>query len=180
MRRLPFLLLFAWAAIAQQSAPQAPKDVAASLNYIWRVEHGQFRALAEAMPEDKWNFAPSQGAFQNVRTFAQQVKHVACANFGFAREIRKEPVPPKCEDPDTLPGKTKAEIMKYFDDSVALMTETINATNQQNMLDRVEGRYAGPNSRLGIANVAVWHMADHYGQLVIYARMNGIVPPASR
>jgi hypothetical protein len=179
MRSALILLTLATTALAQP-APQAPKDVAGSLNSIWRVEHGQFRALAEAFPEDKWNFAPTQGTFEGVRTFAQQVKHVACANFGFAREIRKEAVPPKCEDPDTVPGKTKAEIMRYYDDSVALLTDTINSTTAQNMLDRVEGRYAGPNSRLGIASVAIWHTADHYGQIVIYARMNGIVPPASR
>jgi hypothetical protein len=177
MRRVLLLLTLATTVVAQQ---QAPKDVAGSLNSIWRVESGQFRALAEAVPEDKWNFTPTQGTFEGVRTFAQQVKHVACANFGFAREIRKEPVPPKCEDPDTVPGKTKAEIMKYYDDSVAQLTGVITSTTTQNMLDRVEGRYAGPNTRLGIASVALWHTADHYGQIVIYARMNGIVPPGSR
>ena len=50
----------------------------------------------------------------------------------------------------------------------------------QNMLDAVEGPYFTPNTKLGIATAAVWHASDHYGQLVEYLRMNGIIPPASR
>lgn len=57
------------------------------------------------------------------------------------------------------------------------MLATITA---QNALARVEGRYAGPSTRLGIAVIAVWHITDHYGQIVEYLRMNGIVPPPSQ
>ena len=49
-----------------------------------------------------------------------------------------------------------------------------------NMLDSIEGPYAGPNTRLGLATVVIWHNAGHYGQRIIYLRLNGIVPPASR
>jgi hypothetical protein len=52
--------------------------------------------------------------------------------------------------------------------------------NAQNALDRVEGGYAAPNTKLGVAVAAVWHVTDHYGQLVEYLRMNGIVPPSTR
>jgi hypothetical protein len=55
--------------------------------------------------------------------------------------------------------------------------QTINA---KNALDRVEGPYAGPNTKLGIAVAAVWHIADHYGQIVEYLRMNNIVPPTTQ
>jgi hypothetical protein len=48
------------------------------------------------------------------------------------------------------------------------------------MYDAIEGPYGGPNTRLGIAGLAIWHVADHYGQVVMYLRLNGIVPPASR
>ena len=48
-----------------------------------------------------------------------------------------------------------------------------------NALDPVDGPYGGPNTRIGIATLAIWHNSDHYGQLVVYLRMNGIVPPAS-
>ena len=50
----------------------------------------------------------------------------------------------------------------------------------KNALDRIEGRYAGPNTKLGISVVSVWHITDHYGQLVEYLRMNGIVPPMTQ
>lgn len=47
-------------------------------------------------------------------------------------------------------------------------------------LDKVDGPYGGPITRLGIATHSIWHASDHYGQLVVYLRMNGIVPPASQ
>jgi hypothetical protein len=50
----------------------------------------------------------------------------------------------------------------------------------KNALDRVEGRYAGPNTKLGTSVIAVWHIIDHYRQLVEYLRLNGIVPPMTQ
>ncbi|HZU22108.1 MAG TPA: DinB family protein, partial [Terriglobales bacterium] len=122
------------------------------------------------------------GAYSDVRTFAEQVKHVACANIAFAAEIRKQTPPEKCDvggGPD--PSRTKAEIMKYLRDSYDQMTQVIASTTAQNMLDGpCQGRYGCPNTRLGLLQVAVWHSGDHYGQVVEYLRMNGIVPPGSQ
>ncbi len=178
--RLPtaLVVLALSSTLTAQPRPR-PKDVAGSINSIWQMERDQFLSLAEAMPADKWGFAPQQGAFKDVRSFAQQVKHVACANFGFAREIRKEEPPPGCMTGGPDPANTKAELMKYLRDSVALLDGAISGTTTANMLDPVDGPYGGPNTRIGIAVLAAWHLADHYGQLVVYARMNGIVPPAS-
>jgi hypothetical protein len=61
-----------------------------------------------------------------------------------------------------------------------MLNEQMDLTTEKNMMQPVDGPYGGPNSRLGMAFLAVWHVADHYGQLVEYARANGIVPPASR
>ena len=52
--------------------------------------------------------------------------------------------------------------------------------NEKNALDRFEGRYAGPNTKLGISVVAVWHVTDHYGQIIEYLRTNGLVPPLTQ
>ena len=59
------------------------------------------------------------------------------------------------------------------------MDRVITETTPSNALDPVDGPYGGPSTRLGISTLAVWHASDHYGQLVVYARMNNVVPPAS-
>lgn len=166
--------------ILAQQAP--PKDLPSSIGFIFGMEARDVISAAEAMPEDKYDFRPTQGAFTDVRTFAEQLKHVACANFGFAAEIRKQTPPENCDKgggPD--PSKTKAEILKYLRDSYAQMQQVIQETTPENMLDGpCQGRYGCPNTRLGVLEVAVWHSGDHYGQIVEYLRMNGIVPPSSQ
>ena len=164
---------------AKAQMPPQSKTVADSINYIWKVEVQEFTSLADAMPEDKWSFKPTQGAFTNARTFGEQVKHVACANFAFAGKLLGETPPAHCDTGGPDPAKTKAELMKYLKDSFSKMDQAIAATNDKNMLEPVKGPYAGDN-RLSTLNVAIWHISDHYGQLVEYVRMNNIVPPASR
>ena len=176
MLRAGFVCVLATVAFAQER----PKTVAESVNSMWSDEQKDFVSLADAMPETKWNFKPSGAGFTNVRTFGEQVKHVACANVAFAKEMRGAPPPEGCEKGGPNPAKTKTEIMKYLRDSFAMLNDEINATNEKNMMEPIDGPYGGPNSRLGMTYLAVWHLADHYGQLVVYLRMNGIVPPASR
>jgi hypothetical protein len=147
------------------------------------------RSAAEAMPEDKWDFRPITGAFKNekpeygpaeVRTFREQVKHVACANFAFSAELDGTRPPDACDKGGPSPANTRKELLTYLRDSFATLDKSINAIRVKNMFDPIEGPYGGPNSRLGLAEIAVWHAADHYGQMVLYLRLNGIVPPSSR
>lgn len=163
-------------------AQSPPKDVAESIGFIFGMEAREFISAAQAMPEEKYSFRPTTGAFDNVRTFAEQLKHVACANFGFAAELRKQTPPENCDvggGPD--PSRTKAEILKYLTDSFTAVQQVISETTPQNMLDGpCKGRYGCPNTRIGVLSVAVWHAGDHYGQVVEYLRMNGIVPPGSQ
>ena len=105
---------------------------------------------------------------------------MACANFAFFKEIQGEVPPPDCLNGGPDPAKTKAELMKYLRDSFAYADRIITSINRGNILNPVSGPYGGPSTRLGIAVLAVWHASDHYGQMVEYLRMNGIVPPASR
>ncbi len=144
---------------------------------------------AEAMPEEKYGYRPAEGKFKNekpqfgpaeVRTFAQQVKHVACSNFGFAAEFDGQKPPEGCDKEGPSPAKTKKELLIYLRDSFAAIRKSLGATDAKNMFDPIEGPYAGPNTRLGLATVVIWHAADHYGQMLLYLRENGIVPPASR
>ncbi len=179
-RCVVFTAMMALATVVTAQKASAPeKTVPDSINEIWTDVEQSFIALADAMPQDKWDFKPSQGAFKDVRTFGEQVKHVACANEAWAKKLRGEKPPGRCDLGGPNPAKTKAEIMAYLKESFQMMDAGIAATNSANLLEPVHGPYGGDN-RLAVLEFALWHATDHYGQLVEYLRMNGIVPPASR
>jgi hypothetical protein len=180
-----------------QTAPHEPtaaelsknETVATALMRTFGSQEYEFRSAAEAMPEEKYNFRPTvQGKFTEpapfgpteLRTFAEQVKHVACSNFAFAAELAGKKPPGDCDKGGPNPAKTRPELLTYLRDSFAALNKSINAISSKNMYEPIEGPYAGPNTRLGLAGVAIWHVADHYGQIILYLRLNGIVPPASR
>jgi uncharacterized damage-inducible protein DinB len=178
------IFIFLGLAVAPLSAfagqDEVPKNIADSVAGALSWSAGQFLAVAEAMPEDKYSFVPSNGDFEGARSFAEQVKHVACANYAFFNEIEGKTPPDHCEKGGSAKAKTKAELIKYLRDSFDYGNHVLSTINAQNALIRVDGPYAGPNTRLGIAVAAVWHVADHYGQVVEYLRMNVIVPPTTK
>ena len=180
VRGIAFLLLLACpiGALAQQS-PAGPKSVPDSLNFIWKQIANDFISLADAMPEDKWAFKPSRGEFKDVRSFGEQVKHVACGNEAWAKKVAGEKTPERCDLGGPNPAKSKTEIMAYLRESFAMLDKAIAATSRENLLQPTPGPYWGAD-RLSSLTAAMWHVSDHYGQLVVYLRMNGIVPPASR
>ena len=175
-----FVMLALLAASASAQQDEVPKNISDSIAGTLHWSEQQFAAAAEAMPENKYSFIPSAGNFEGARSFAEQVKHVACANFAFFNEIEGKTPPELCEKGGPNPAKSKAELVKYLKDSFEYGDRVLATINPQNALDRVEGRYGGPNTKLGIAVTAVWHVADHYGQIVEYLRMSGIVPPATQ
>ena len=142
----------------------------------------EFVPLADAMPVDKYDFAPSGGEFKGVRTFAQQVKHVASVIYMVAAAAQQEKPPVELggeNGPDAV--ASKEQIMKFLKGSFAYAHKAMGALTTTNQLDLVKSPFGnGEMSRAGAASIAVWHSFDHYGQMVVYARMNGIVPPASR
>lgn len=160
-----------------------------ALMRTFELQEYEFRSAAEAMSEEKWSYRPVPGLFKNekpdfgpaeVRTFAEQAKHVACANFAFAAELHSTKPPEACDKGGPSPAKTRTELLNYLRDSFVTLKKSLAAITAKNMVDPIEGPYAAPNTRLGLGVVSVWHVADHYGQVVIYLRENGIVPPASR
>jgi uncharacterized damage-inducible protein DinB len=168
-------------AAAAQDKPAAPTaSLAASIEPWWSMITKSFVSAAEAMPAEQYDFRPKDGAFSNVRTFAEQVKHVACGNYGFFNEIEGKTPPANCGTGGPSPAKTKAELVKYLKDSFEYAHGVLKGLTASNALDPVSGPYGGSSTRLGITTLAVWHASDHYGQLVVYLRMNGIVPPASQ
>ncbi len=167
-----------------QTPPQPPPTVASVLNGLYGVVEQQVVSAAEAMPEDKYSFAPTSGEFKGVRTFAEEVKHIGFANHLFFGPLMGETIDVKSLEQNTngpAELKTKTEIVQYLKDSFALGHKAIATITSENQLTPL----AKPvlpflSTRLGIASIADWHAGDHYGQMVEYLRMNGIIPPASR
>ena len=165
---------------AAERSDDVPRSIAESVSSTLQFAEGNFLGVAEAMPDNNYLFVPTAGKFDGVRSFAEQVKHVACAQFAFFNEFEGKTPPDDCEKGGQDTAKTKPELIKYLKDSFDYSNRVLAKLTAQNALDRVEGRYAGPNTKLGIAVVAVWHITDHYGQIVEYLRMNGLVPPQTQ
>ena len=168
-------------ALGQMPSPPPAKSPGDALNFDLGIAEHDFVPAAEAMPEDKYSFAPTSGEFKGVRTFAEQVKHVSAANYMFGASIlgEKPPVDLGGENgPDSL--KSKAEIVKFMNDSFAYLHKALASVSEKNELDQIESPFGVKVSRLSLASFSTAHPFDHYGQMVEYLRMNGIVPPASR
>ncbi len=177
------LLAAAVAAQAQAGKPLAQRTIAETLDSWITNAEMHVVPLAEAMPEAKYSFAPTQtaGEFQGVRTFAQQVKHLAANNYGMAALILGQRRTPEMENetgPDS--ARTKAEVMEYLKGSFTALHKAVAAIDAKNVVQPIASPSPWQKTRLSFAEDAVAHSFDHYGQLVEYLRMNGIVPPDSR
>jgi uncharacterized damage-inducible protein DinB len=143
----------------------------------------QITEAAEAMPEEKFNFSPESlnipgSDYKGVRTFAVQVKHIAASNHFIWSPLTGDKLPEGLKDgngPESV--KTKADILKFLKDSFALGHRAAATLTTENMLQPAGN---SKSTRLRLATFGVAHAYDHYGQMVEYLRMNGIVPPASR
>ncbi len=182
------LALVAGAALGQApppsaATPPAPATVASVVDaQVSRIEKLVVEA-AEAMPEEKFDFTPEGlripgSRYDGVRTFALQVRHVAASNYAIWAPVTGETIPDDFRGgngPANL--KTKAEILRFLKDSFALGHRAAATLSPETLLQPAA---AGRPSRLHLATFGVEHAYDHYGQMVEYLRMNGIVPPASR
>jgi hypothetical protein len=157
-----------------------PTSIAASVGETLEFVEGEFLGVAEAMPEEKYDFVPTTGQFDDARTFREQVKHVACVQFALFNEFEGKQPPPLCEKGGPSSAKTKSDLIQYLQESFDYSNSVVLRLTATNSLDRVEGRYAAPTTKLGISVASIWHVTDHYGQLVEYLRMNGIVPPVTQ
>ncbi len=165
---------------SQAAAPAKPAvgtvmTPAATYGKLLGMLSKEFVDAVEAMPEDKFNFAPTTGEFKGVRSFSAQVKHVASANWYFfgGSDMTDEKTKAKGDAIEKL--TTKAEIVQALKDSLAQAHTYVDGISAENAFVMTEH-----GTRGGMASFGIAHMMDHYGQLVVYLRMNGIVPPASR
>jgi uncharacterized damage-inducible protein DinB len=174
---------------AQQGAaprgPQGPPSITSVLDFQVTIEEREIVGLAQAMPEDKYSFAPTNGNFAGVRTFAQQVKHIATVNNRFFGSILGETAPVAPDEgigsngPDAI--QTKEQIVQYLRDSFAHAHKAVATINADNAITPLKDP-AVPflSTRMSLAVFACAHAMDHYGQIVEYLRDNGLVPPASQ
>jgi hypothetical protein len=139
---------------------------------------------ADAMPADKYGFAPRDGEFRGVRTFSRQVKHLAATNYILAAAALGQDPPFDAGDeagPDAV--ASKPDVLNYLKGSFDALRRAIAAIGDQRIAVRsspispLQGETA---TRPALIVEAMIHSYDHYGQMVEYLRMNGIVPPASR
>jgi uncharacterized damage-inducible protein DinB len=162
------------------AAPAAPSSYppADSMGALLSLTESEVVSAAEAMPADKYDFVPTTGEFKTVRTFGQQVKHLAQANY----QLLQASGVPGAVDPKTLDGlKTKDELVKALKDSYTYAHAVVSALSTDNAFSSVPG--LPPNwkiTRTSDVAFMIMHTMDHYGQMCIYLRLNGIIPPASR
>jgi len=168
---------------AASAASEAPPTVASVVDrQVTSIEKLVVEA-ADAMPADKYDFSPESlripgSDYKGVRSFAQQVRHIAASNYAIWVPLTGDKVPDNYKGgngPDDL--KTKEQILRFLKDSYALGHRAAASLTTENILQAPEG---SKSVRLHRATFGVAHAYDHYGQMVEYLRMNGIVPPASR
>jgi len=159
------------------------KNRAAFLLFV-ETERRTFIEAAQAMPADKYGFAPHDGEFADVRTFSQQIRHLAATNYILAAAALGERPPADAGDeqgPDSV--ITKAQHIAYLRGSYDALERAARAIGDARIpvgSSPISPFQGGSPTRIALITEALGHAYDHYGQMVVYLRMNGVVPPASR
>jgi uncharacterized damage-inducible protein DinB len=133
-------------------------------------------AMAEDFPEDKYDFKPTPAQ----RSFAQQLLHAAGASYFFVNPVMNEKMLTE-EDPKREQYKTKADVVAFMKKAFADGAAAIQAKGDKGMSDLVVDPFAHQQVRISdLAYGFIEHSGEHYGQLVVYYRLSGLVPPESR
>ena len=168
------------------ASPSTPPTIASAIDREITLVEKEVVEAAEAMPEDKFDFSPEKlnlpgSDYKGVRTFGEQLKHIAASNYLIWSPIAGEKPPGTVNDgkgPDNM--KSKADIIKFLKDSFTFRHKAVATLNDSNLVQPIIRNNRPPTTRLFLATFAPAHAFDHYGQMIEYLRMNGIVPPASR
>jgi uncharacterized damage-inducible protein DinB len=175
MKRIAYTVAIAVAALAVMAgrpAAQAPSIQAELLKDLTNQKE-QMGKIADAMPEDKFGFkaTPAQ------RSYGEQIMHVAGANVMILKALGAKATPPTMNPKATA----KAEILKALADSYDFGIAAVKEQTDASMLQAVQGpAFLGSSTRTRITYFVLNHAMDIYGQMAVYLRLNGIVPPASR
>lgn len=158
------------------TAPRAAGQAASIKTEVlkdWTGMKSTMDKIAAEMPEDKYTYksTPAQ------RDYAAQIMHIATSNMGILKTIGGKAPAPMIDEKATK----KADVIKAMDASFDWGTALINEQTEPSMLETVQApRFLGPSSRARIFNFLIGHTWDIYGQMVVYLRLNGGVPPASQ
>jgi uncharacterized damage-inducible protein DinB len=177
---LAFILAATFAVRAQDAskkeAPKPPLSPSQSVLDSWNDVARKLIAMSEDFPEDKYDFKPSPAE----RSFAEQLLHAAGANYFFTNLVNGQK-PPAEEDPKRSEYKTKADVVAFVKKSMADGAAAIKAKGDAGMNSLLDDPFAKQQVRVGdYAYGFVEHMGEHYGQLAVYYRVAGLVPPESR
>jgi len=170
---------------AQAAPPASMSPLAVAVDAEITTQEKLFVDAAEAMPEGKFDFSPESlvipgSDFKGVRTFGQQVKHVAADNFAIWAPLTGRPEPAGLNAPSGPTAMTsRADILKFLKDSFAYSHDAVRGLTSENALEQVEFR-GSQVTRLSLVVLALTHISTHYGHMAEYLRMCGIIPPASR
>jgi hypothetical protein len=184
-----FLLVRSAAVTAQSRGAVTPACTEAAkerraLEVLRSIVERNVISAADAMPADKYGFAPTDGEFRGVRSFGRELKHLAATNYILAAAALGVDPPADAGDeagPDSV--VSKPQILSYVRGSFAQLRRALDrigepgARARSSPISPFQGNQPTP---LALAVEALIHAYDHYGQMVEYLRMNGIVPPASR
>jgi uncharacterized damage-inducible protein DinB len=141
----------------------------------WNDIGRKLTAMAEDFPEDKYDFKPNPAQ----RSFAEQLIHAAGANYYFINPVNG--IEPPKGDPKRSDFKTKADIVAYVRKSFAEGADLIRKKGDSGMNDLSVDPFANQQARFSdLAWGFIEHSGEHYGQLVVYYRVAGLVPPESR
>ena len=186
MLKVPFLVSLTLAAAlavpalaqdAKKNAPPKPADPPSKVVLdTWNDIGRRLIAMAEDFPEDKYDMkaTPAQ------RSFAEQLLHAAGANYYFTNAVKGEK-PPAEESPKRDSFKSKAEIVAFVKKAFADGADAIKSKGDKGMMDTVVDPFANQHVRIyDMAYGFIEHSGEHYGQLVVYYRLAGLVPPESR
>ena len=155
-----------------------------ALESLMKIVEREIISTVDAMPADKFGFAPTGGEFKGVRTFGQMVRHFSATNHILAAAALGEEPPADAGDesgPENV--RTKAEILTYLKGSFVHLDKAVEAIGQTNIpvnASPISPLKRGEVTRLALITETLLHAYDHYGQMVEYLRMNSIIPPASR
>ena len=142
----------------------------------WNDVGRKLIAMAEDFPEDKYDFKPTPAE----RSFAEQLLHMAGANYFFINPITGQK-PPAGEDPKREQYKTKADVVAFVKKSFADGAGAIQAKGDNGMSELIVEPFSHQQVRISdLAYGFIEHCGEHYGQLVVYYRVAGLVPPESR
>jgi len=183
LKATPFLsiLICCTSALLAADAPPRASEV---FDHTLTNTEKEFVSLVAAMPADKFNFAPTAGKFDGVRTFGQQAKHAGFVLYEISSTLLSEKNPSATSDHENGPENltSKDQILQYVKDAFAYAHKAVAKLTNANLMEQTADPFdpKAKKTRVDSVGILFWHTFDHYGQMVEYARMNGIVPPASQ